>query len=204
MDIPSDGQFHSIPVFSEDVKARVSFVTVPRETQDVFRFVQMSNPLKAPLLEGPVDIHVGDGFLMTAPLRQVAPWGKIKLGLGVEQGIKVARNASYEEETSGLMSGSLRLRHAIRIEVVHHLRETVQLEVRERIPVADDGDEQVEIATFDVDPEWQTFQQGCRPIRGGYRWKLALEPGTEQTLRASYVVQIPSKHEIVGGNRREG
>jgi len=116
----------------------------------------------------------------------------------------VARNTSFEEETSALMSGSLRLRHTIRIEVVHHLKETVQLEVRQRIPVAHDGDEQVEIVTRDVDPEWQAFQQGCRPIRGGYRWKLALPPGTEQTLRASYVVQIPSKHEIVGGNRRKG
>jgi hypothetical protein len=40
-------------------------------------------------------------------------------------------------------------------------------------------------------------------LRGGYRWRVALAPATKKMLRASYDVRIPSKTELVGGNRRE-
>ncbi len=202
--LPSDGQFHSIGLSHREAESSLSFVTVPRESQDVFRFVELTNPLKAPLLEGPADIHIGGDFLMTTPLRQVAPRGRIQLGLGVEQGVKVARNTSYTEETSGLMSGSLRLEHEIRIEAIHHLQRTIPLEVRERIPVTVAGDDHVEVKLKEVKPAWEIWKQDEQPVKGGYRWKVSLSPGKAHTLRATYVIQLPSKGEIAGGNRREG
>ena len=40
-------------------------------------------------------------------------------------------------------------------------------------------------------------------LKKGYRWRRAMPAGTKRTLRAAYEIKIPSKAELVGGNRRE-
>lgn len=203
-DIPSDGTFHTLALSQHDAPARPRYVVVPREARDVFRLVEIESPLDAPLLPGPADIYIGEDFLVTTDVRSTPPRGKLSLGLGVEQGIKVSRNTGFSEKTSGLMRGSLALRHDIRIAVANRLDRPALVEVRERTPVpavADDSD--VEIAIVDVSPGWEDYEQADAPIRGGHRWQLEVAPGAEATLAACYEVRISAKHELVGGNRRE-
>src|SRR5690606_7486442 len=110
----------------------------------------------------------------------------------------------FSEKTSGLMRGSLALRHEIRVAVANRLDRPALVEVRERTPVpavADDSD--IEVVLLDVSPGWEAYEQPDAPIRGGRRWQIEVAPGTEATLAASYEVRIAAKHELVGGNRRE-
>jgi hypothetical protein len=37
-----------------------------------------------------------------------------------------------------------------------------------------------------------------------YAWRVRLAPGSKLRLKARYVVRLPAKSELVGGNRREG
>jgi hypothetical protein len=208
VDIPSDGEFHSIPLFCETADARANFVCVPREVLDVFRFAEIKNPLGAPLLEGPADIHAGGDFLMTTVLNTVPAYGQIRLGLGVEPSIKAARNTSYSEDAAGIIGGSLDLKHELKIDLVSHLTQPVQIEVRERIPVLREGEDQAKLSLAQVTPEWEALKpEHLRPgeegLRGGYRWVVSVEPGKPRQLKAMYVVQISAKNELSGGNRRE-
>jgi hypothetical protein len=208
VDIPSDGEFHSIPLVCEAADARAHFVCVPREALDVFRFAEIKNPLGAPLLEGPADIHAGGDFLMTTTLHTVPPHGYIQLGLGVEQAIKVARNTSYAEDAAGIIGGSLDLKHELKIDIISHLKNAVHVEVRERIPVLREGEDQARLSVAQVTPEWEALKpESLRPgeegLKGGYRWLTPVEPGKPRQLKAAYVVQISAKNELAGGNRRE-
>jgi hypothetical protein len=208
-DLPSDGEFHSIPIFSEAADARSSFVCVPREALDVFRFVELKNPLSAPLLEGPADIHAGGDFLMTTLLHTVPPSGQIRMGLGVEQAIKVARNTTFSEDAAGIMGGSLELKHEVKIDIVSHLKQPAQIEVRERIPALQEGEEQAKLVVAQVTPDWEALKHeylrpGEESLKGGHRWLLSVEPGKPRQLKANYVIQISAKNELAGGNRREG
>ncbi|HZO14432.1 MAG TPA: DUF4139 domain-containing protein, partial [Polyangiaceae bacterium] len=135
VDVPSDGAFHSIPVATREGKAKLAFVTVPRESTDVFRLARLKNPLASPLLSGPIDVYVDDEFLVTSQVDFTAPGGELSLGLGVEQGIKVARNTRFREQSAGLMGGSLLLEHHIAIDIENHCARAVDIEVRERVPV---------------------------------------------------------------------
>jgi len=202
-EIPSDGQFHSIPLLERGAPARLRYVTVPREAPEVFRFAELANPLDAPLLSGPADVYAGGDFLMTVPLRPVAPRGKLELGLGVEEALKVSRNTGFAEETSGLMGGTLNLRHEIRIELRNLLRAPVEVEVRERLPVAAMGEQDVKVAPGEVAPSWEAWQPEDSDLKGGQRWRVTLPPGAPVPLRASYTVTLPAKMELSGGNRRE-
>jgi hypothetical protein len=121
--------------------------------------------------------------------------------------VRVARSARYREETQGLTRGRLALAHEIAIDVQNNSPDRVQLEVRERVPATGPDEKEIEVALGDVDPPWEAYEpeaRGGEPrLRGGYRWKVAIDPGEKIALRAPYTIRISSKHELSGGNRRE-
>jgi Domain of unknown function (DUF4139) len=208
VDVPSDGDSHSLPLVERRADSQPLYVVVPRESSDVFRTASVTNPLDSPLLPGAVDVYLGGDFLLTSRIEFTPPRGVFSVGLGVEQGIKVARNTRYREESAGLMGGALLLRHQVHVELRSALRRPAPLEVRERIPVAREGDDDVQVSVMSTRPQWEDWQQDqARPsealLRGGYRWRVTLEPGAREELRADYDIRIPAKQELTGGNRRE-
>ena len=204
IDAPSDATFHNVPVTSTSGTAHPRFVVVPRESQDVFRFVEMHNPLGTPLLHGPIDVVVGGDFMLTSTLDRVPKGGVLRLGLGVEQRIKVSRNTHFSEKTGGLLGGKLELRHRVEIGVENLLPREVEVEVRERVPVVREDEDDIRVEEKDVAPPWRTWKPDEQPdLEGGRRWQLSLPPGEKRNLQASYTIRISSKHELVGGNRRE-
>jgi hypothetical protein len=208
LDVPSDGEFHNVAVVAAEAAARVVHVVVPREATEVFRVARIDNPLDAPLLAGPADIYVGSSYLATSDVRFTAKRGRMKVGLGVDQGVKVARNARFREESAGLMGGTLILRHELEVELANHSGGDIELEVRERLPVVREHEDEIKVEVGEVAPAWEPYepeprQDGEAPLRGGYRWRLTLADGASRKLAAAYAVRIAAKHELVGGNRRE-
>lgn len=203
VEIESDGQYHSVALTKSTVETRLHHVVVPRESTDVFRNVELKNPTATTLFRGPVDVSVGGNYLLTSELRTCPSGGKVQLGLGVEQAIKVSRNTRYSEETAGLMGGTLKLHHSIEIELANRLAQAADIEVRERLPTAREGDEEVTVEEVAVNPPWRRYEPETYKLKGGHRWQLRLEPGKKQLLQASYDVRLSSKRELVGGNRRE-
>jgi hypothetical protein len=122
--------------------------------------------------------------------------------------VKIARNSEFREEVGGMLRGALKLIHAITIDVENLSTRAIELEVRERVPVVREGDDDVEIVLGRVEPAWERWTPDAegpreRRLRGGHRWRLSIPPAQKRTLRAGYEVKISGKHELVGGNRRE-
>jgi len=202
-DVPSDNTWHTVPLLEREAETALLYVSVPRESQDVFRLVSWKNPLSAPLLQGPADVYVGEDYMLTTPLRTVGPGGKVEIGLGVEESIKVARNVRFAEHASGLLKGHLNLEHEIAIDLANNLKRPASMEVRERIPIKRKGDDEIEVNIEEVEPDWAPYDQKVSPLGGSYRWRVTVPPGDKRTLKARYTIEISSKKEIVGGNRRE-
>ncbi|MBI4954923.1 MAG: DUF4139 domain-containing protein [Myxococcales bacterium] len=209
VDVLADGALRSVFVTAAELPVGLTYVAVPREKSDVYRLARLDNPLASPLLPGPIDVYVAGDFVVTSDVPFTPPRVSLRLGLGVEQAIKVARNTRYREESKGLLGGATALRHEIAIDVHNHLPVPATLEVRERIPVARDGDDEIKVEVKELAPPWQPFEPfpatAERPaLKGGHRWQLELAPGGAAALRVVYEVRIASKNELVGGNRREG
>jgi hypothetical protein len=206
-DIPSDRHYHSIPVMAREGEAGLRHVCVPREAPDVFRVAELANPLPGPLLPGPADVYLDDELLVTSDLAVTPPQATLRVGLGVDQAVKVARNTLYREETTGLTRGGLSLAHEITIDVRNNLGRAVDLEVRERIPTTRKDEQEIKVELGDVAPPWQPWepplQPGAEPFKGGYCWRLTVPPGEKFLLRAPYTIRISARHELAGGNRRE-
>ncbi len=205
VDVPADGGWHSVPVGIRELPCALRYVTVPREDAHVFRLATLHNVDRAPLLAGPAELYVDGAYVLSTALNHVPSGGRFELGLGVEQAIRCARNARYEEARSDARVVAMaELRHHLSIELRNGLGRPADIEVRERVPQPAEGAEVV-IEELNVNPIWQGYDQieRGRPIVGGRRWRLTVEPGATETLEATYVVKIYAANELVGGNRRE-
>ncbi|MFV8751734.1 mucoidy inhibitor MuiA family protein [Nannocystaceae bacterium ST9] len=204
VDLPSDGKFHSLAIRADAAEATPRYVSVPRESQDVFRIVALRNPLNAPLLPGPADVYVAGRFALTSDVELTPIGGRLELGLGVEQAIKIARNVKYDEDTAGLIKRQHALIHAVEITIGNNLSTSATVEVRERLPHVPSGLEgDIQVAVRDVRPAWADYEQKSAPIEGGRMWTIEVPAGDERKLQATWVITIPNQHELIGGNRRE-
>jgi uncharacterized protein (TIGR02231 family) len=205
VDVPSDGTFHSVPVGTRTATSEVLYVCVPREDVSVYRQALVRNPVSIPLLPGPVEVSVAGEYVLTTTLPSVAPGGDFKLSLGVEQGIKVARNTKYVEQRSGdKVVATNELIHDLAFDVVNNLERAVNCEVRERVPQPA-AEAEVVVEEGAIKPTWEEYKQEerGRVIEGGRRWKFQVKPGATQKLSAQYRVKLYANNELVGGNRRE-
>jgi hypothetical protein len=206
VDVSSDGQFHSVALTSKSTDVDLRYIVVPREDTNVFRIAQLRNPLQAPLLAGPADVYVNGEYILSTNIATVPPKGQMELGLGVEQAIKVARNTSYDEVRSGeTIVAFNELRHKIKIDITNLLPREAKIEVRERLPIPQEG-AKVDVQINQVTPAWEKYKQEERsaPIRGGYRWRVEVSAKEQETLEVDYTVKTFVDSELIGGNRREG
>lgn len=205
VDVVSDGQFHSVALTSNSTEVDLRYVVVPRIEENVFRIAQLRNPLPAPLLAGPADVYVDGEYILSTNIATVPAKGQMELGLGVEQGIKVARNTTYEEARSGeTLVAFNELRHHVTIDIANRLSRNAKIEVRDRLPIPEQ-DAKVDVVVERVSPAWEKYEQEERnaPIKGGYRWRVEVPGGEEKTLSVEYKIKTFVDNELVGGNRRE-
>jgi uncharacterized protein (TIGR02231 family) len=203
VDLPSDGRYHGLTLSRARGPARVVHRAVPRIEPVVYRELVLANPLSAPLLAGPADLYLGPDLVATSPLETVAEGGTIRLGLGLEERLKIARNTRYKEVAAGLLSGSLSLEHEIHITLTSLLERPAEIDVLERLPVTDDGD--IDVRETLSEPPAVAYDQvdRGRPVRGGRRFSLTVPARGEASCRLCYKVVISAKQELVHGNRRD-
>jgi len=204
MDVPSDGAWHTVSVFSAPVGLVAEYLCVPSIEPQVFRTVMVENRTPHALLAGPVDVTLGDEFLMTSPLPTLAPGATQRLGLGVEESIKVSRNTRFDEASGGVFGGASTLTHRVSLEVANRLGRTVTVELRERVPVAPVSEKDIKVEETEVRPAWRTPTPlpGETPVEGERAWRVTLQAGEKQALDATWIVRIPSSKMLQGGNRR--
>ncbi|WP_426751882.1 mucoidy inhibitor MuiA family protein [Myxococcus sp. Y35] len=204
-DVPSDAVWHTVPVLSVPVGLAAEYVCVPSVEPRAFRTVRLENRTPYPLLAGPVDVTLESEFLMTSPLPTMAPGSTQRLGLGVEESIKVARNTRFDEATGGMFGGSTMLTHHVSVELANRLSNRVLVEVCERVPtVPPSAEKDIKVEEVEVAPVWQKRLPlpGELKVEGERAWRVVLQPGEAQTLKATWTVKIPGNKMLGGGNRR--
>lgn len=202
-DVPSNALGHRVSLTSADGAAIGRLVAVPRESPDVYREVTMTNPFDLPMMPGPVDVFVDGALVTTSPTGVVGVGGKIALGLGVEDRVRVARNARVAEASAGLLGGKTAVEHVVTIELASALGAPVIVDVLDRVPVSDDKDVEVELRAAQPKPEKYAQEERGAPVRGGQRWRVEVPAAGKARVEFAYRVTLPAKSELRGGNRRD-
>lgn len=201
--IPSDGKLHRVAILAAEGAPTLRLVTVPRERAEVYREAELQNPCPAPLLSGPVDVYVDGGLLTTDAISHVDRGGSVRVGMGVEDRVRVARNVRAEEESAGLLGGSTAMTHTVTIEIQSSLGQPIQIDVLDRMPVSEDKSLSVELI-YDkpVHTPYDQVERGA-PIRRGLKWRVPLPAGGKVKIEYQYRLVFSAKSEIIGGNRRD-
>ena len=202
-DVPADGAAHRVTVAVAEATTSLRYRSVPREAPSVYKEAELENPFAAPLLAGPVDIYVEGSLILTTAIQHIDRGGKLSLGLGVEERIRVARNVRAEETTAGILGNSAVVGNEVTIDLASALAVKVRVEVLERVPTSDDRS--LEIVVTGASPAPEDYDQSERgaPIRGGRRFVVDLGPGDKARVRYTVRFVFPGKSEIAGGNRRD-
>ncbi|MEW5739102.1 MAG: mucoidy inhibitor MuiA family protein [Myxococcota bacterium] len=206
VDVPSTGKWTTVPVMTCNVGLTPEYVCVPSVEAKVYRTLQVANRSVHALPAGPVDVTQGDEFLLTTMLPPIPPGADSthRLGLGVEEAIKVARKTQYKETTGGFLGGSSVLPHDIEIELNNRLGSEALIEVRERVPYASGDEKDLKVEDAESTPKWEVVDKPIdgQVVRGARRWRVKVAPGQSMKLTAQFVIRMPGDKMLVGGNRR--
>lgn len=209
VDVAADGAWHTVPVCDVPVEAVPEYVCVPSVDETVYGTVLLANTSHHALLAGPVDVTVGDEFVLTAPLPTLAPGERRRVGIGAVESVRAARRTHLRESTAGLRGGTTVLDHTVEVELANRLPHRVVVEVRERVPVS--TEKEVRIEEHRAAPPWTAptgpldeagSDDAGGPVRGARIWRVELDPGHTTVLRGGYEIRIPAGRALVGGNRR--
>lgn len=201
-DVPSDGRPHRVGVGRASAPVRLAWRTVPVESADVFREAALENPFAHALLGGPVDVYLDGSLLTTTAIDRIDRGGRLTVGMGIDERIKVARNVRVAEEAAGLLGGTIAITHDVEIELSSTIGGPAEVTVLERVPVSDDR--QVEVKIVRVMPPADPYDQADKgaPVRGGLAFHVTVDPERKSRLSVSYRLTFPGKLDIVGGGRR--
>lgn len=202
--VPSSARPVRVAVDRREARATPRLTVVPRESADVFREADVDNPFEGPLLPGPIDVLLDGSLVSETVLPLVDRGAKARVGMGVEDRVKVARNARVEEKSAGLLGGQRAVDHAITIDVVSALPFTSYLEIRDRMPFADeDSGVETKLVATSPAPSSKDVNGAGAKLRGGLLWHLELGAGATAKVSFNYRLSLSAKDEIVGGNRRD-
>lgn len=201
-DVPSDGRVHRASVATVPCNVLITWRAVPSEAPEVYREAHVINPFEQALLGGPVDVYLDGSLLAETTSTRIDSGGTLWCGMGVDDRVKIARNVRAEEESAGLLGGSLAVTHTVGIELTSTIKDPIKVVVLERVPVTDD--KAIEVKIVKATPVPTTYDQADRgsPVRGGCRFETAVGPGKPTTLEIVYRLVFASKLDIVGGSRR--
>ena len=206
VNVPSGKHHYLIPLQEAEVNFELSYLCIPRESKAFYRSLDIKNPFNTPLLSGPLDIYLEKKFINTGELGSAPSGAYINLILGEEQNIKLVRRTFFNEETHGLMNGKNLLKHRIVNEVTNRTGKEIKVELRERVPFAHKkAEKQLKVSLTESKPEWNLLpkEKSFGSERKIHFWKAQISNDESQEFEFSYDIEVASKEEVRGGNRRE-
>jgi hypothetical protein len=202
VDVPSDGQPHTVALDGVVVAPEVRYSCVGWSDPKVFREIAAPFPAASPWCAGPVDVSIRGAHLRVVPWEGAAAGGALTLGLGVEEGLRVVRQVRYTEESAGLLGGSRRIKTEVQLEVASSLSAQARIRCIERVPVSASDAARVEILSSAPAAEPVTERADGLRLEGVHALPLAVAPGGRATATLRYQVTLGAKDELVGGDRR--
>ena len=163
-------------------------IALPLHAQHVFLRVKVKNSSDTPLLAGPINLFFDGNFVNTARLEYKNPDQAFELPLGIDKAIEVERTLLEKESTiKGFFTRKTEIPLGYKITVRNLKRNSVNVVLRDQIPVSKRQNVKVLIEEIDPKPEKQEEETQ----RGFLTWRLVLKPGETKVITVKYVIRHP-------------
>ncbi|MBI5495620.1 MAG: mucoidy inhibitor MuiA family protein [Deltaproteobacteria bacterium] len=186
--VPSDGRPCVIPLFSFDDAAEVARVCYPELDPKVFLKVTARNTGAHPVLAGPVELMMHNGFVGYTRTLFVAAQEKFELGFGPDDAVRVVRRDSEETEQDPVSKWNVHTRSVV-LYLSNLSGDARKVDVVERLPVSELEHVKVTLVADKTTGapklddngfcRWQTDLAGNAHLRLLMRYRLSTAPGVQ-------------------------
>jgi uncharacterized protein (TIGR02231 family) len=197
LDVPSDGQPHTLGIGEYDLPCRLDYVAMPAVAEGAHLRAKAPNTTGQILLPG--DVHVfraaaaGDEYAGASRLELTAEDADLTLYLGVDDNVTVKREMIERDTDKGslLQSGIRRVTFGYRITLANRTSVPQPVVLKDHLPVP--RHERVKLRVLDIRP-----QPTERTRLEQLTWQLQLAPGEERRIEWRFVVESPADMEVTG------
>lgn len=186
-DIPSDGQLHKIPVSTLRSDIEVEHCAIPKIMPYAFVRATTANKAPFPLLPGIVDVVVGDSFVGRGVMKLTAPGEKIRLGLGVDESVKISLRLLEDKVERKRRGDNVATTNVFEIKLTSFAAEPIQLSVIDQLPISKDGEIKVTYGR-----EASQALRGAE-FPGQLKWERTLKPGENDRIEFDFTIEYPER-----------
>jgi uncharacterized protein (TIGR02231 family) len=189
--VASDAAAHKFFLARFSPEITLSYLSVPKHTDAVFRRIKAINNANAPLLSGQASLFFDDEFIGKTDLAYTPVGGEVELLLGIEERIKVTRELVKRFVDKRFLKDNRVIHYGYEIKLKNLLDETADIELKDQVPVSRHEEIQVKLDEAKPAPSEQSELNIME-------WTLKLQPHAEMTVVYSYTVQHPRSMHVVG------
>ncbi|HEX9038099.1 MAG TPA: mucoidy inhibitor MuiA family protein [Ktedonobacterales bacterium] len=197
VDIPSDGQPHTVGLGDADAPVTLEYVVAPVVVDGAHLRATARNTTGHTLPAGALHAFQvgpsGDEYVGRTRLERVAEDAPLKLFLGVNDNITVKRELVERDVDKGnlLQGGVRKTTLGYRITIANRTQTPQRMIVLDRLPLA--RHERIKVRVLEMRP-----QPGAQSKLDQLTWSLTLGPGDERTVEWRALVESPADMEISG------
>ncbi len=188
--IPSDGQYHTIPIQNEKIPTSYVYFIVPKLESQAFLVAKLTDWQKLDLLPGQANIYFDGTFVGETQINPNTLSDTLELSLGRDRSLQIKRKQIKNETDSKLVGSVVTKTLTYEITLKNTKPADVQIILQDNIPVSTDEDIKVTI----VDDGKSTYAESS----GMLFWREKLKSGETKKYTFSYEVEYDSSKQISG------
>jgi uncharacterized protein (TIGR02231 family) len=196
--IASDGSDVRLPVSSQNLAAEFKYSAFPKFSDLAYLAAWVKNSGDLQLPAGRVSVFLGDDFVGTSAIDNIAPSEKFDLFLGADENVKVKREQLEKKVddviVANIPSPNRKTTLKIKITVENYKPKKVRFELFEAMPVSQDERIKVKIEALSLEPTKKDYKD--RP--GVWRWEFELDPQAKKEITYTVVVEHPRTMQVEG------
>jgi uncharacterized protein (TIGR02231 family) len=186
--ISGDNRLREFLLGEYKLEGEVSIQAVPLLSGEAWITSEIKS-IPVTILPGKVELSVDGTLSAKTDLDERGEGSDLFLAFGKIPLIKSVREKVIPKEGSTWFTGKGRIEEGYTLEVSNELAKTVQVTLKDRIPIS--AQEKITVETVKIKPE-----PSERDEKEILTWKLELEPGEKKKVEVLYIIQYPSDMDL--------
>ncbi|WP_333597500.1 DUF4139 domain-containing protein [Chryseobacterium flavum] len=187
-DIMSNDEGHFINLKQIKIPAEYKYVTVPRQTTNAYLMARIKDFSKYNLISGPASVIFENMYVGETRINPDQTQDLLNITLGDDKRISVRKEIINDKAGEKFFSSYQEKTFSYDLIVRNNKKETINIEVKDLIPISKDESVKVELTQSDhaeFDKE-----------KGFLIWDVKISPSETRKFRVSYKVRFPKDYSI--------
>ncbi len=186
--VPSDGQYHIIPIQNESIPTNYVYHIVPKLESQAFLIAKLTDWQKLDLLPGQANIYFDGTFVGETQINPSTLSDTLELALGRDRSLQIKRKQTKNETDKKLVGSIVTKTLEYEITLKNTKMVSVDIVLQDNIPVTSDEEIKIELLSKNK----ATYSETA----GLLQWNQKLTAGQTKKFTFAYTVEYDSAKQI--------